>query len=108
MKRWRKLDPDHDLPDLAGYNVAGTVRYIDRDAFRALTDPEYAKHILGEEIDTGLTPEQTIQLWLQYRVHAAIVRIRISKGEERPTVAIDPFGLGGASALAALAVPPEI
>ena len=66
MKRWQKLDPDHDIPDLAGYNIAGTVRYIDRDAFRALIDPEYAKHILGEAIDTGLTPEQTIQCLIEH------------------------------------------
>jgi hypothetical protein len=60
MHRWQRLDVDHDIPDLAGYNVAGTVRYLDRDAYRALMDPEYAVHILGEAIDTGLTPEQTI------------------------------------------------
>lgn len=66
MQRWQKLDPDHDVPDLAGYNVAGTVRFIDRDAFRALIDPEYAKHILGEEIDTGITPEQTIQCLVEH------------------------------------------
>ena len=61
MHRWQKLDVDHDICDTAGYNVAGTVRYLDRDAFHALLDPDYATHILGEPIDTGLSGEETIQ-----------------------------------------------
>jgi hypothetical protein len=61
MQRWHSLDPHSDIPDLAGYNVPGTVRYIDRDAFHAILDEEYAVHILGEKIDTGLTPDETIQ-----------------------------------------------
>lgn len=73
MHRWQKLDPDHDVPDLAGYNVAGTVRYIDRDAFHALIDPEYAKHILGEEIDTGLTAEQTIQALVDHESEEKVI-----------------------------------
>ncbi len=56
MKRWQALDVDHDVADLAGYNVAGTVRYLDRDFFRALLDPDYATEILGEPIDTGMKP----------------------------------------------------
>lgn len=66
MRRWQKLDVDHDISDLAGYNVDGTVRFLDRDAFRALLDHDYAVHILGEVIDTGLTPDQTIQCLIEH------------------------------------------
>lgn len=60
MHRWQKLDPDYDINDLAGYNVPGTIRYIDRDAFHAILDPEYAEHIGVGPIDTGMSPEDTI------------------------------------------------
>lgn len=66
MQRWQRLDTDHDIPDLAGYNVPGTVRYLDRDAYRAFIEPEYAIHILGKPIDTGLTPQQTIQCIVEH------------------------------------------
>jgi hypothetical protein len=58
--RWIGLDVDHDMPDLCGYNVAGTMVFIDRDFFRALLDPAYAQHIGIGPIDTGLSPEDTI------------------------------------------------
>lgn len=61
MQRWQSLDVDHDVTDLAGYNIAGTVRYLDKDFFRALLDPAYATQILGEPIDTGLPPDQTVE-----------------------------------------------
>jgi hypothetical protein len=66
MHRWQCIDTDHDIPDLAGYNVAGTVRYVDRDAFHALHDPGHAIHILGEAIDTGLSPEDTIACIIEH------------------------------------------
>jgi hypothetical protein len=43
------------MPDLAGYDVAGTTRYLDRDFVHALLDPEYSKKVIGEPIDTGLS-----------------------------------------------------
>ena len=52
MRRWRGLEDGWDIADLAGYNVAGTHRYIDRDAMRAILDPAYAQQILGEPVDT--------------------------------------------------------
>lgn len=66
MQRWQGIDVDHDMPDLAGYNVAGTVRYIDKDIFRALLDPDYATEILGEPIDTGLSPEDTVDCLMKH------------------------------------------
>lgn len=65
MQRWAKLDTDHDVPDVAGYNVAGTTRYLDRDVFQALLDPDHAKAV-GVAIDTGLTPDQTIECILRH------------------------------------------
>lgn len=58
--RWQGIDDNYDIPDLAGYNVAGTIVYLDRDFLHALLDPDYARQILGEEINTGLSPEDTI------------------------------------------------
>lgn len=66
MNRWERLDVEHDIPDLAGYNVAGAVRYLDQDVFRALFDPDYATKILGAPIDTGLTPEQTVTCIIEH------------------------------------------
>lgn len=66
MKRWQELDVDHDMVDLGGYNVDGTTRYIDKDIFRALLDPDYAKEIGVGEIDTGLTPEETVTCLLEH------------------------------------------
>lgn len=66
MKRWQKLDPSWDINDLAGYNVPGTIRYIDRDAFHAITDPAYAEHIGVGPIDTGLSPEDTIACLIEH------------------------------------------
>jgi hypothetical protein len=60
MKRWQKFDGDHDIVYTAGYNTAGTTRYADRNFVHALFDPEYATHILGAPIDTGLSPDDTL------------------------------------------------
>lgn len=49
---FRALDVDHDIPDGIGCNAEGTIRYIDKDLFRA---------ILDGSADTGLTPEQVIE-----------------------------------------------
>lgn len=66
MQRWQKVDTSNDIPDLAGYNVAGTVRFLDRDFFHAVHDPGYAVHILGEPIDTGLSAEDTVTCILEH------------------------------------------
>lgn len=49
---FRALDVDHDIPDGIGCNAEGTIRYIDKDLFRA---------ILDGTADTGLSPEQVIE-----------------------------------------------
>jgi len=72
MARWQRLDVDHDIPDLAGYNVFGTVRFLDRDFFRALLDPEYAEHIGLGKIDTGLSPDDAIECLLR---HEAVEKV---------------------------------
>lgn len=66
MKRWQALDVDHDVADLAGYNVAGTVRYLDKDFFRALLDPAYAEEIFGVPVDTGMSPEDAVDCLLEH------------------------------------------
>src|SRR6266581_2122802 len=60
MRRWSRFDHQHDINDVAGYSVDGTVRYLDRDVFRALFHDDYAVHLIGEPIRTGLTPHQTL------------------------------------------------
>jgi hypothetical protein len=65
-KRWQRLDVDHDITDLAGYDVWGTTRFLDQDFFRALTDPAYAEQIFGAAIDTGLTEAQTVDCLLTH------------------------------------------
>jgi hypothetical protein len=65
-QRWQRVDTDHDMVDLAGYNLWGTVRYIDRDLFHALIDPNYARHLGIGPIDTGLSPEDTIACLLDH------------------------------------------
>lgn len=82
MKRWQALDVDHDVADLAGYNVAGTVRYLDRDFFKALLDPEYATEILGEPIDTGMAPHDTVDAIL---THEGIEKVVIDSQNDIDT-----------------------
>jgi len=62
------------MPDLAGYNVAGTERYIDRDAMRAILDPAYATQILGEPVNTGMSPKDTIDCIL---LHEAVEKVTL-------------------------------
>lgn len=66
MKRWQKLNADNDVTYLAGYNTDGTVRYIDRDVLHALLDPKYAEHLGIGAIDTGLSPEDTIDCLMEH------------------------------------------
>jgi hypothetical protein len=61
MRRWRGHSFDYDIPTLCGYDVDGTTRYADRDFFHCLHDPGYAVHLLGEAIDTGLSPIDTLE-----------------------------------------------
>lgn len=61
MRRWRNVDFDSDVPYLAGYNVFGTTKLADRDFIHALYDSAYAEHLIGEPIDTGLSPEDTLE-----------------------------------------------
>lgn len=72
MQRWNHFDFDHDIVYLCGYNIWGTTRYADRDFVHALYDPEYAKQILGEPIDTGMSPDDTLWccLW-----HEAVEKV---------------------------------
>ena len=74
MKRWNKFDFEHDISYLCGYNVQGTTRYADRDFVHGLYDPAYAEHLVGAAIDTGLSPEQTLEccLW-----HEAVEKVII-------------------------------
>jgi hypothetical protein len=58
QRRWQGADfTNYDIPDLAGYNIDGTLRYLDRDAFHALVDPAYAEHLGVGPIDTGMSPD---------------------------------------------------
>jgi hypothetical protein len=66
MARWQRLDIDHDIPYLLGYNVQGTVTYADRDYINALRDPAYAHQIIGEAINTGLHPNQTLDCTVRH------------------------------------------
>lgn len=66
MQRWQHLDVDHDMVDLAGYNTSGTIRYLDQDFFKALLDPDYATHLFGEPVDTGMSPEDTVACLLEH------------------------------------------
>jgi hypothetical protein len=65
MRRWDKLDLEHDIAYLCGYNVQGTTRFADRDFVHCLYDPAHAEQILGAAIDTGLSPDDTLEccLW---------------------------------------------
>jgi hypothetical protein len=66
MRRWNKLDAQHDIVYLCGYNVWGTTRFVDRDALHALYDRAYAEQIVGESIDTGLSPDDTLECLLRH------------------------------------------
>lgn len=66
MKRWRKLDIEHDIPYLLGYNVQGTTAYADRDYINALYDPQYAQQIIGGPVNTGLSPGDTLECTVEH------------------------------------------
>lgn len=66
MQRWQSLDVEHDMAYLAGYNVGGTVRFLDRDFLHALLDPAYAEHLGIGPIDTGLSPQDTVDCLMQH------------------------------------------
>lgn len=72
MERFQELNVDCDVADLCGYNVAGTVRYMDKDIFRALVEPEYAKQLGLKPIDTGMSPEDTVECLM---VHEATEKV---------------------------------
>jgi probable phosphoglycerate mutase len=65
LKKLQHFDIDHDIPYGVGVSVDGTTRYADSDLVRALYDPAYAEHIVGEHIDTGLSPDDALQAALQ-------------------------------------------
>lgn len=72
MRRFQHVDLDHDIVYTAGYNVAGTIRYADRDFVGALHDPQYATKILGAPIDTGMSPEDTLDCVMH---HEAVEKV---------------------------------
>jgi predicted aspartyl protease len=72
MNRWQRSDFDYDVPFTTGYNVSGTVRYADRDFVKALYDPTYARRLIGEPIDTGLSPDDTLECLLR---HEAVEKV---------------------------------
>lgn len=84
MKRWQHVDVDSDIVYLAGYNVLGTVRMADRDFVHALYEPDYAKQIIGAPIDTGLSPDDTLECLLE---HEAVEKVIM----DDPTNPIDLY-----------------
>lgn len=72
MRRWQHFDPDCDIAYTAGYNVLGTTRFADRDFVRALYEPAYAEQIVGQPIDTGLSPDDTLECVLR---HEAVEKV---------------------------------
>jgi gag-polyprotein putative aspartyl protease len=72
MNRWERSNFDYDVPFTTGHNIAGTVRYADRDFVRALYDPTYARRLVGEPIDTGLSPDDTLECLLR---HEAVEKV---------------------------------
>jgi predicted aspartyl protease len=73
MKRWQRFDYDHDIVFTTGYNVSGTIHYADRDFLRALYEPSYARQILGGPIDTGLSPDDTLECLLRHETVEKII-----------------------------------
>jgi broad specificity phosphatase PhoE len=52
MRRWQKVDTEHDIPYGSGYNVDGTIVYIDKDLAAAVHDGR---------VDTGLSAPDTLE-----------------------------------------------
>ena len=65
LRRFNSFRDDYDIPYGVGVSVDGTTRYGDRDFVRALYDPAYAEHLIGEHIDTGLSPNDTLECALR-------------------------------------------
>lgn len=68
MKRWNTVNYDYDIVYGTGYNVQGTIRYVDRDLMRSLYDPAYAEKILGAPITAGLSPNDTLECLLRHEM----------------------------------------
>ncbi len=65
LRRFNSFRDDYDIPYGVGVSVDGTTRYGDRDLVRALYDPAYAEHLIGERIDSGLSPNDTLECCLR-------------------------------------------
>lgn len=72
MRRFQHFNMDCDIAYTAGYDVPGTTRFADKDFVHALYDPAYAEKIVGQPIDTGLSPEDTLECVLR---HEAIEKV---------------------------------
>jgi hypothetical protein len=66
MKRWTALNYDYDIVYGTGYNVQGTTRYVDRDLMRCLYDAAYAEKLVGRPINTGMSPDDTLDCLLRH------------------------------------------
>lgn len=73
MKRFTNLNLDCDIAYTAGYNVPGTTRFLDRDFVHALYDPKYAEKIIGQPIDTGLSPDDTLECVLTHEADEKVI-----------------------------------
>jgi hypothetical protein len=73
MKRWNALSFDYDIVYGTGYNVQGTTRYVDRDLMRSLYDAAYAEKVLGAPIDTGLSPDDTLECLLRHEMVEKVI-----------------------------------
>lgn len=82
MQRFRGLDDQHDCTYLAGYNVAGTKRFIDQDVMKALLDPAHATELLGAPIDTGMSPEDTIECLM---LHEGVEKVLLDADNDLDT-----------------------
>ncbi len=65
LRRFTSFLDDYDIPYAVGVSVDGATRYGDRDFVHALYDPAYAEHLIGEAIDTGLSPHDTLECCLR-------------------------------------------
>jgi hypothetical protein len=85
MKRWNALNFDYDIVYGTGYNVQGTTRYVDRDLMRSLYDTAYAEKLLGAPINTGLSPDDTLECLLRHEmVEKVILDSQWPPGEYHP------------------------
>src|SRR5690349_12809488 len=74
MRRWQSVDLDHDVPFGSGFNVEGTIVYLDRDLVHALFDPQEATKLVGAPINTGLSPHDTLAcLWHHEQIEKVLL-----------------------------------